>query len=122
MEEFLKLVNTIYNIRNKKIRDFVRIYQIAIYHTYKIDGLILLRHFLLESVEEINNDFIKNNKPYKINFKDETFKHFTDENKSYLKRKEFYYDDGTFNNFKLEECLESLDKILRSWSLAINYF
>ena len=122
MEEFLKLVNTIYNIRNKKIRDFVRIYQIAIYHTYKIDDLILLRHFLLESVEEINNDFIKNNKPYKINFKDERFKHFTDENKSYLKRKEFYYDDGTFNNFKLEECLESLDKILRSWSLAINYF
>ena len=44
------------------------------------------------------------------------FNHFVDENESYLKRKEFYDDDdGTFNDFKLEERLESLDKMARLW-------
>ena len=103
LEEFRNLVNTIYDTRNKKIKDFVNIYQIAIDYSYKISDLILLRHFLLETVEEINNDLIRNNKPYRVDFGDEMFNHFVDENESYLKRKEFYDDDGTFNDFKLEE-------------------
>ena len=31
------------------------------------------------------------------------FNYFIDENEIYLKRKEFYNDDGTFNDFKFEE-------------------
>ena len=68
-EELQKnLVNIIYNTRNKKIKDFVKIYQIAVDHTYKIDDPFLIRHFLLETVEEINNDLIKNNKTYRVDF------------------------------------------------------
>ena len=37
LEDFSNLVNIIYNTRNKKINDFVRIYQIAVDHTYKTD-------------------------------------------------------------------------------------
>ena len=58
LEEFRNLVNTIYDTRNKKIKGFVNIYQIAIDYSYKISDPILLRHFLLETVEEINNDLI----------------------------------------------------------------
>ena len=58
LEEFRNLVNTIYDTRNKKIKGFVNIYQIAIDCSYKISDPILLRHFLLETVEEINNDLI----------------------------------------------------------------
>ena len=110
-EEFSNLIKTIKNIRDKKIKDVVKIYQIVVDYSYKIDDPISITHFLLETVEEINNDLIKNNKPYRVNFGDEMLNHFVDQNENYLKRKEFYDDDGTFNNFKLEDCLETLDKM-----------
>ena len=100
MQDQYKLLKT---LEIKKIKDFVRIYQIAVDHIQKIEDSILIRHFLLETVEEINNDLIQNNKSYKINFRDDMFNYFIDENEIYLKRKEFYNDDGTFNDFKFEE-------------------
>ena len=86
-EEFTILIETIKNIRDKKIKDFVKIYKIAVDHTYEIDNPILIRHFLLETVEEINDDLIQNNKPYRIDFGNDMFNHFVDENESYLKKK-----------------------------------
>ena len=106
----------------KKIKDFVRIYQIAVDHIYKIGDSVLIRHFLLETVEEINNDLIQYNKSYKINFRDDMFNYSVDENEVYLKRKEFYDDDGTFNDFKFEERLETLNKIVRSCTLGYKLF
>ena len=105
------MIKTIKNIRDKKIKDVVKIYQIVVDYSYKIDDPISITHFLLETVEQINNDLIKNNKPYRVSFGDEMLNHFVDQNENYLKRKEFYDDDGTFNNFKLEDCLETLDKM-----------
>ena len=63
LEEFKNLVNTIYNTRNKKIKDIVNIYQTTVDHTYKIDDALLLRRFLLETVEEIIKNLIKSKKP-----------------------------------------------------------
>ena len=111
LEEFSKLVNTIYNSRNKKIKDFVRIYQIAIDHTYKIDDPLLIRHFLLETIEEINNDLIKNNKPYRVSFW-----------YNILWYKIFYNYDGSLNNYKLLERIEILNKIVRSCSFSNKFF
>ena len=50
------------------------------------------------------------------------FNRFIDENESYLKKKEFYDDNGTFNNFKLEGRLETLDKMVRSRSFSNQLF
>ena len=50
------------------------------------------------------------------------FNRFIDENESYLKKKEFYDDNGTFNNFKLEDRLETLDKMVRSPSFSNQLF
>ena len=100
MQDQYKLLKT---LEIKKIKDFVRIYQIAVDHIQKIEDSILIRHFLLETVKEINNDLTQNNKSHKINFRDDMFNYFVDENEIYLKRKEFYNDDGTFNDFKFEE-------------------
>ena len=86
LEKVSRLVNTIYNTRNKKIKDFVRIYQIAVYHTYEIDDALLIRHFLLETVEEINNDLIKNNKPYRVNFGYNMLAHFLNEDDAYYRK------------------------------------
>ena len=82
IEEFTNLVESIKNIRDKKIKDFVNVYTTAVDHTYKIDDPILIRHFLLISVQEINNDLIKNNKPYRLNFGDEMYNYFADENEA----------------------------------------
>ena len=111
MEEFSSLVNTIYNTRNKKNKDFVKIYKIAVDHTYEIDDPLLIRYFLLETVEEINNDLIKNNKPYRVHLEYNMLEHF-------LNEIEFYNDDGTFNNFKLLDRLEYLDNLIKSCSFS----
>ena len=58
-KELQNTLKTIINIRDKKMKDFVKIYQIAVNCSYQIKDSILIRHFLLETVEEINNVFIK---------------------------------------------------------------
>ena len=88
----------------------------AVDQTYKIEDPILIRHFLLESVEELNNDLIKNNKPYRVNFGEEMSNHFADQNEAYLKEKGLCNDDGTINDFKHEDHLEYLEKLVKSWS------
>ena len=89
LKEFLNLVNTIYNTRNKKIKDFVKIYKIAVDHTYETDDPLLIRHFLLETVEEISNDLIKNNKPYRVDFGYNMLGHFLNEDDAYYKKISF---------------------------------
>ena len=124
-EEFTILIETIKNIRDKKIKDSVKIYKIAVDHAYEIDDPILIRRFLLKTVQEINDDLIENTKPYRIDFVDDMLNHFVGENESYLKKKkkkEFYDDYGTLHNFKLEDCLETLDKIVRSCSFSNKLF
>ena len=89
LEDFSNLVNIIYNIRNKKIKDFVKIYQIAVDHTYEIDDPLLIRHLLLETVEEINNNLIKNKKPYRVDFGYNMLADFLNEDDAYYKRNKF---------------------------------
>ena len=123
LKEFTSLEVTIYDTRNKKIKDFVNVYTTAVDYTYKIDDPILLRHFLSETVEEINDDLIKNNKPYRVDFGYDMLAHFLNENYAYFeKKKEFYDDDGTFSNFKLLNRIETLDKMVGSWTLGNKLF
>ena len=86
LEEFSRIINTIYNTRNKRIKDFVRFYQIAVDRTYETDDTLLIRHFLLETVEQINNDLIKNNKPYRVTFGYNMLAHFLNEDMLIIKK------------------------------------
>ena len=83
---------------------------------------MLIRHFLLETVEEINDDLIKNNKEHRVNFGYNMLGHFLNENDTYCEKKEFYDVDGTFNNFKLFDHLEYLNKLVKSCSLGNKLF
>ena len=89
LKEISNLVNIIYNTRNKKIKDFVKIYQIAVDHTYETDDPLLIRHLLLETVEEINNNLIKNKKPYRVDFGYNMLADFLNEDNAYYKRNKF---------------------------------
>ena len=66
----------------------MNVYTTAVDHTYKINDVILLRHFLLETVEEINDDLIKNNKPYRVDFGYDMLNHFLNEDDVYYEKKE----------------------------------
>ena len=65
----------------------MKIYKIAVDHTYEIDDPLLIRYFLLETVEEINNDLIKNNKPYRVHLEYNMLEHFLNEIDSYYERR-----------------------------------
>ena len=86
LEEFSRIINTIYNTRNKRIKDFIRVYQVAVDRTYEIGDTLLIRHFLLETVEQINNDLIKNNKQYRVTFGYNMLAHFLNEDMLIIKK------------------------------------
>ena len=65
----------------------MKIYKIVVDHTYQIDDSLLIRHFLLEIVQEIDNDLIKNNIPYKVDFGYNMLAHFLIEDDAYFKKK-----------------------------------
>ena len=65
----------------------MKIYKIVVDHTYQIDDSLLIRHFLLEIVQEIDNDLIKNNIPYKVDFGYNMLAHFLNEDDAYFKKK-----------------------------------
>ena len=55
---------------------------------------------------------INNNKPYRVDISDEAITYFINETKTYWKKIEFYNDDGTLNNSKVDNHIKSLDMIL----------
>ena len=52
------------------------IFRIAVDYTFETKDLFLIRHFLFKAAEEVNDDLIKNNKPYRVDFGDEATTHF----------------------------------------------
>ena len=58
-----------------------------------LEDPILIRHFLLATINKINNDLDKNNKPYRINFSDNTYIQFVAENVAYFKKNNLYNND-----------------------------
>ena len=68
-----------------------------------LEDPILIRHFLLRTINEINNDLDKNNKPYRINFSDNTYNQFVAENVAYYQKNNLYNDDDTPNIDKIRK-------------------
>ena len=68
LKECKTLISKIYAIRNKKLKEFIKKKRIAFDCSSEIKDTFLIRHFLLETVEEINSDLIKNNKSCRVAF------------------------------------------------------
>ena len=67
-----RLLQIIKDTRESKIRDFLGASRLTNDIIYKIEDCILIRRFLLETVEEINNSLIKNNTPIRISYSNKT--------------------------------------------------
>ena len=115
-KELESIPDTIKYIRDKKIKDFVTIFRTAIDYTYKIDDPLLIRRFLFKAVEEVNDDLIKNNEPYRIDFGYDISLHFLNDTKTYWEKNGFYNDDGTLNHPKLANHMETLNMIIRVYT------
>ena len=109
-----RLLQIIKDTRESKIRDFLGAYRLANDIICKIEDCILIRHFLLETVEEINNNLIKNNTPIRISYSDKTYNQFVGENENYFK--DFYNDDGTLNDNKLVNHLDYLKNMITTYT------
>ena len=114
--ELESIPDIIKDITDKKIEDFVTIFRKAIDHTYEIDDPLLIRHFLFKAVEEVNDDLIKNNKPYRVDFGYDIGIYFLNETKTCWEKNNFYNDDGTLNHFKLGNYMLALDLLIRVYT------
>ena len=114
--ELESIPDIIKDITDKKIEDFVTIFRKAIDHTYEIDDPLLIRHFLFKAVEEVNDDLIKNNKPYRVDFGYDIGIYFQNETKTCWEKNNFYNDDGTLNHFKLGNHMLALDSLIRGYN------
>ena len=108
-----RLLQIIKDARESKIRGFLGAYGLVNDIIYKIEDCILIRHFLLETVEEINNSLIKNNTPITISYSDKTYNQFVGKNENYFK--DFYNDDGTLNDNKLVNHLDYLKNMITTY-------
>ena len=66
---FNKLIERIKEKKDKKNNRFLIGYRLLVDCTFKINNkhindILLIRHFLIQSVQEINNELSNNNKPY----------------------------------------------------------
>ena len=83
-KELINSINSVFDISTKKLRNYVNEYKLKIDSTYEIENTLLIRHFFLETLEEINNDLRKGNKQYRINFSYVVMFQFEEEDRKYL--------------------------------------
>ena len=88
--------------KDKNIRKFLEIFRIAVDYTYEMDDPLLTRDFLFKAAEKFNDDLIKNDKTYRIDFGYDISLHFLNETEAYYKKHEFYNKDGSINLFKVD--------------------
>ena len=75
--------------KDKNIRKFLEIFRIAVDYTYEMDDPLLTRHFLFKAAEKFNDDLIKNDKTYRIDFGYDISLHFLNETEAYYKNMNF---------------------------------
>ena len=77
---------------------------------------MLIRHFFLKTLEEVNNNLRKNDKQNRINFSYEMLFNSVDEDEEYLEENELLNDDGSINENKLNLHLDCIEKIVTTYS------
>ena len=116
LKEYNNLIETIKKTKDKKIWDFELLYQILIDNLYMLEDPILIRHFLLVTISKINNKLTKNNKPYRINFSDNTYNQFVVDNVGYYKKNNLNNDGNTLNINKIRNHLDYLNKLVTTFT------
>lgn len=117
---FDKLIERIKEKKTKKNNRFLIGYTLLVDCTFKINNkhindILLIRHFLIQSVQEINNELSNNNEPYRVSFSKEFYHGFMDENKVFFQKYDHYNEDGTCNSDKSFAELNRLNFLVKKF-------
>ena len=82
----------------------------------KVENTLLIRHFFLETLDEINKDLKKNNKDFKINIGPQLLSTFKERDEQYIKDYDICNLDGTIDDNRLQSHLEYIEKFITSFS------
>ena len=115
-EESINAINSIFIITNKKLNRFARVYRALINRELKMENRLAFRDFFLESLEEVNHDLRKNEKQYRINLCWQRITEFEEEGKEYLKDYTLYNDNGSIDNYKLQQQLDRIENIITTYT------
>ena len=115
-EELINAINSVFDITNRKLNRFVTVYRALIDREFKMDNTLVFRHFFLGLLKEVNNDLRKNDKQYRINLSWVRITEFEEEDKEYLKDYNLYNDDDSINNYKLQQQLDLVERIITTYT------
>ena len=115
-EELINVINSAFEISTKKLHNFVDKYKSNVDSKYEVEESMLIRHFFLETLEEVNNNLRKNDKQYGINFSYEMLFNFADEDKKCLEENKLLNDDESINENKLNLHLDCTEKAVTTYS------
>ena len=81
---------------------------------YELNNLILQRHFLIKTFKEINKELKKDNRQFRIDFDNNAYDYFDEQNYYYLKYKGCITDNDELLYFKVREELYALDLLIKN--------
>ena len=83
---------------------------------FEIENTLLIRHFFLETLDEINKELKKINKDFRINIGPQLLSAFKERDEQYIKDYGICNLDGTIDNNKLQTHLQYTKKFITSFS------
>ena len=81
---------------------------------YELNNLIIHRHLLIKTFEEINKELKTDNRQFRIDFDDNAYKYFNDLNYKYFKTERCIADDSDLSYFKMREDMYTLDGAIKN--------
>ena len=92
------------DIEAKKIREFEEsVRKTGCDKNYKLTNLLLSRHFLIKTVQEVNKELIKKKKRFRVNFTYDACILFHYRTEFYWKEHGYYNDNGTISIFHVNQ-------------------
>ena len=83
---------------------------------FETENTLLIRHFFLETLDEINKELKKINKDFRINIGPQLLSAFKERDEQYIKDYGICNLDGTIDNNKLQTHLQYTEKFITSFS------
>ena len=62
--------------------------------SYEFSDLIIYRHLLIKTFQEINKELKKDKRKFRLGFDEDAYQYFNELNYTYFKKEEFIADDG----------------------------
>ena len=113
--EIIKNSNLVFDIATEKFNKFVDTYSSQNDMLFKVENTLLIKHFFLETLDEVNKELRSDNKDYRINIGPHLLCLFKERDKQYIKEYDLCSFDGNIDNNKLQLHLQYIEKIISSF-------